>query len=74
MLIRQTQDEIQILHIINMASRHDYFKQECQNNEPEMIGTHSDGTVFYRCKNCNYFGTTDSFTKPYHTFEITQQH
>lgn len=59
---------------MNMASKHDHFKQDCSNNEPEAIGTHSNGTVFYRCKNCNYFGTKDSFTKPFHASEILQQY
>jgi len=57
-----------------MTSKHDYFKQDCSKNEPEAIATHSSGTAFYRCKNCNYFGTIESFTKPFHTYEILQQH
>ena len=57
-----------------MASKHDYFKQDCSKNEPERIATHSSGTAFYRCKNCNYFGTIESFTKPFQTSEILQQH
>jgi len=57
-----------------MQSKHDYFKQECLKNEPEAIATHSDGTVFYRCKNCNYFGKIESFTGSFHTSEILQQH
>ena len=57
-----------------MASRHDYFKQDCSGNEPETIAIHSDGTAFYRCKNCNYFGAIESFTKPFHASEIVQQH
>ena len=55
-----------------MASKHDYFKQDCSKNEPEIIATHSSGTAFYRCKNCNYFGTIESFTKPFQTSEILQ--
>ena len=58
---------------MSMASKHDYFKQDCSNNEPEAIAAHSSGTTFYRCKNCNYFGTIESFTKSFHTFEILQQ-
>jgi len=57
-----------------MVSKHDYFKQDCSKNEPERIATHSSGTAFYRCKNCNYFGTIESFTKPFQTSEILQQH
>lgn len=55
-------------------SKHDYFKQDCPKNEPEKIATHSNGTVFYRCKNCNYFGSIESFTEPFHASEILQQH
>ena len=55
-------------------SKHDYFKQECPKNEPEEIATHSNGTVFYKCKNCNYFGAIESFTKTFHASEILQQH
>ncbi len=58
-----------------MLSKHDHFKQDdCTKNEPELLATHSDGTAFYKCKNCNYFGTIESFTKPFHIFEILQQH
>ncbi len=56
-----------------MASKHDYFK-DCSNNEPEAIAAHSSGTIFYRCKNCNYFGEIESFTTPFHASEILQQH
>lgn len=55
-------------------SKHDYFKQDCIQNEPEKLATNSDGTVFYRCKNCNYFGTIKSFTETFHVSEIPQQH
>jgi len=58
-----------------MSNKHDHFKQnDCPKNEPELLATHSNGTAFYRCKNCDYFGTIESFTKPFHTFEILQQH
>lgn len=57
-----------------MQSKHDYFKQDCPKSEPETVATHSNGTVFYRCKNCNYFGTIESFTDPFHAYEILQQH
>jgi len=57
-----------------MASKHDYFKKDCSGNKPEKIATHSNGTIFYRCKNCDYFGEIESFTKPFHASEILQQH
>ena len=57
-----------------MSSKHDYFKKDCSGNEPEKIATHSNGIIFYRCKNCNYFGKIESFTKPFRAFEILQQH
>jgi len=58
-----------------MSNKHDHFKQgDCPKNKPEILATHSNGTTFYRCKNCNYFGTIESFTKPFHTSEILQQH
>ncbi|MEX0657240.1 MAG: hypothetical protein WD154_06825 [Nitrosopumilaceae archaeon] len=56
-----------------MKNKHDHFRPNCPKNEPEMLATHSNGTVYYRCKNCNYFGTIESFTAPFHASEILQQ-
>lgn len=64
---------IQILHKENM-SRHDYFNPNCPKNKPHMLATHSNGAVYYRCKNCNYFGTIESFTEVFHVSERLQQH
>ncbi len=57
-----------------MKSKHDYFNPDCKKNEPDNMATHSNGTLYYRCKNCNYFGTIESFTKVFRTSEIAQQH
>ena len=55
-----------------MTSKHDYFNPDCPKNEPVMLATHSNGTIYYICKNCNYFGTIESFTENFRTYEIAQ--
>ena len=55
-------------------NKHDYFNPYCKENKPEKLATRSDGTVFYRCKNCNYFGVIESFTSIFHVSEILQEH
>jgi len=42
-------------------------------NEPVKIATHSDGRIFYKCKNCNYVQTLDGFTNPSRISEIPQE-
>ena len=39
-----------------------------------VLATHSNGTTVYICKNCNYGGTMESFTEPFHASQILQQH
>lgn len=56
-----------------MQTRHDFNKPDCPKNEPEELATHSDGRVFYKCKNCSYVGTMEKFTLPFHTSDILQQ-
>ncbi len=56
-----------------MAIRHDYFKQECPNSEPEIIGTYSNGIIIIDSK------TEIIFAQKIHlqnliTPEIPQQH
>lgn len=55
-----------------MKTKHDYFNPDCPKNEPNMLASHSNGTVYYTCKNCNFFGTIESFTKVFHASEILQ--
>ena len=55
-------------------SRHDYFKQDCTQNEPEKLATNSEGVTYYKCKNCNYFGTIKSFTGTFQISEMSQLH
>jgi len=53
---------------------HDHFNPDCSANEPEFLARHSNGTNYYRCKNCNYFGVLDYFSKPFDASELLQQH
>ncbi len=55
-------------------SRHDYFKQDCMQNEPEKLATNSKGITYYKCKNCDYFGTIKSFTETFQISEMPQLH
>lgn len=57
-----------------MPSKHDHFNPDCPKNEPGMIATNSNGVSYYRCKNCDYFGTMESFTGAFHASEVLQQH
>lgn len=57
-----------------MQTRHDFNKPECRGMKLEKLATHSNGTVFYICRNCGYAGKSESFTKPFHVSEILQQH
>jgi len=54
---------ILILSNHNM-SRHDSRRPNCPKAEPQAFVSHSDGTLFYLCKNCNYLGTIDMFRDP----------
>lgn len=56
-----------------MKTQHDVNYPECIKNEPEKITTHSDGRIFYKCKNCNYVKTLDGFTNPSRISEIQQE-
>lgn len=63
---------IQILYMKYMNTRHDLRKPNCQRAEPQKFVSHSNGTVFYLCKNCNYLGRIEAFTKNLHISEISQ--
>jgi hypothetical protein len=53
-------------------NRHDSRRPNCPKAEPQAFVSHSDGTLFYLCKNCNYLGTIDMFTETPHVSEIAQ--
>jgi hypothetical protein len=38
----------------------------------QLLGTHSNGTKFYYCKNCRSGGPESYFTKDFHISEILQ--
>ncbi|CDI06249.1 hypothetical protein [Candidatus Nitrosotenuis uzonensis] len=50
-----------------MDTGHDLRRPHCKMAEPEKFVSHSNGTIFYRCKNCNYLGTIEVFTET-HTY------
>lgn len=54
----------------SMETRHDLRRPNCSKAEPEKFVGHSNGTVFYKCKNCNYLGTIDAFTATLRVSEI----
>ena len=45
---------------------------DCKKSKPDNLATRSNGTLYYKCKNCNYFETMESFTKAFHSSEISQ--
>ncbi|MEM3025385.1 MAG: hypothetical protein QXW37_06465 [Candidatus Nitrosotenuis sp.] len=47
-----------------MDTGHYLRKPNCPKAEPQKFISHSNGTVFYKCKNCSYLGTIEVFTKP----------
>lgn len=59
--------------MVTMYTRHDFNKPECPSMELEKIGIHSNGTIYYVCRNCRYAGKSNSFTKPFRVSEISQQ-
>jgi hypothetical protein len=56
-----------------MQTKHDFNKPECPGIKLEKLATHSNGTVFYACRNCGYAGKSESFTEPFHASQILQQ-
>ncbi|GFN40522.1 MAG: hypothetical protein YK1309IOTA_1910009 [Marine Group I thaumarchaeote] len=53
-------------------NKHDFTRPECPEMTLEWIGTHSNGTKFYRCKSCGHAGPEGSFTGAFHISEILQ--
>jgi len=49
----------------SMETRHDIRRPNCSKAEPEKFVSHSNGTIFYNCKNCNYLGIIEAFTDTY---------
>jgi|GEM_PF-1415084 Zn-finger protein len=58
----------------NMETRHDLRRPNCPKAEPQKFVSHSNGTIFYKCKNCNYLGAIEAFTAILHVSEISQSH
>ena len=44
-------------------NRHDLRRPDCPKAEPQKFVSHSNGTMYYMCKNCDYLGTIKAFTK-----------
>jgi len=57
-----------------MNTRHDFRRPNCSKTEPQKFVRHSNGTLFYMCKNCNYLGTIEDFTETFRISEISQSH
>ena len=55
-------------------NKHDFIHPDCHEMNVELIGTHSNGTKFYRCKNCGHAGPEVSFNGTFHISEILQPH
>jgi len=54
-------------------NRHDHYNPDCPKNEPIRLAQHSDGTVYFTCKNCGSFGDTEHFNASFDISEILEQ-